>query len=150
MSNMRLSRNGAKFLQDREMCWLRAYRDSGGVWTIGWGHTQGVAEGDECTREQALRWFAADTKWAVDAVNTHVRVPLTQNQFDALVSFVFNVGGSAFADSTLLAKLNAGRAEAASAQFGRWIYDNGEVVQGLINRRNLECKLFLTPTSQTS
>lgn len=147
MNALKLSASGLAFLQAREACWLRAYRDTGGVWTIGWGHARNVREGDECTRQQAVRWLASDVANAESCVNAAVIVPLSQNRFDALVSFVFNVGCEAFRTSTLLAKLNAGRPEAAAAQFERWNHDNGVVVAGLTARRTVERMLFLAPDS---
>ena len=76
-----------------------------------------------------------------------VKVPLNQNQFDALVSFVFNVGNNAFRDSTLVKVLNAGHFDQVPTQLRRWIRDNGKIVKGLINRREKEIALWNTPIS---
>ena len=85
---------------------------------------------------------------ATNAINHNVKVPLSQNQFDALVSFVFNIGQSAFIESTLLRVLNEGDYKAVPQQLRRWIYDNGSVVQGLINRRQKEIDFWNGPPHQ--
>lgn len=121
---------------------LEAYQDSVGVWTIGHGHTRGVRPGMTCTAEQALQWLIEDTQIAVDAVNDLVDVPLTQDEFDALVDFVFNLGAPALAHSTLLRLLNAGQYHAAAAQFELWDHAGGKVVAGLLRRRRAEEQLF--------
>jgi len=118
---------------------------SNDVWTIGWGHTQGVCEGMTCTLEQAEVWFQADMAWAQNAVLASVTVPLNQNQFDALVSFTENEGPTAFEESTLLRLLNAGDYGAAAAQFPRWVYQSGQILPGLVTRRSQEAALFNTP-----
>lgn len=140
---MNLSEHGKAFIHDFESCRLKAYLDGGGVWTIGWGHTKDVKKGDTCTLAQANAWYSEDTQEAVDAVNRLVKVPLTQNQFDALVSFTFNCGVEALATSTLLRKLNAKDYDGARDEFVKWNHDNGKVVAGLTRRRNAEANLFL-------
>lgn len=126
-----------------------AYKCSNGVWTIGYGHTAGVKPGDTCTTAQALAWLEADMADAVKAVNDLVKAPLTQNQFDALVSFVFNNGRGNFAGSTMLELLNQGSYTLAAMQFDRWIYVGPKGKKrketGLITRRAAERKLFETP-----
>ncbi len=148
---MNVSKKGLEFIQDVEGCKLFAYKDGGGVWTIGVGHTgPEVVKGLTCTMEQALQWLSEDTEEAVAAVEALVKVKLTQNQFDALVSFVFNLGSGSFAKSTLLRKLNAGDYEGASREFPRWNKDNdpktGKLieVEGLTKRRLLEQSMFNT------
>lgn len=115
------------------------------VWTIAWGHTKGVCEGMTCTVEQAQAWFLEDMAWAQAAVLAAVTVPLNQNQFDALVSFTENEGATAFEESTLLRLLNAGDYAGAAAQFSRWVYQRGQILPGLVTRRNQEAALFNTP-----
>jgi lysozyme len=123
---------------------LTAYKDGGGVWTIGYGHTGAdVREGLTIPLSEAERLLTRDLRVAENHVNGAVQVKLTQNQFDALVSFVYNVGGDAFRKSTLLKKLNAGDYLGAADQFPRWNKDNGKVVDGLTNRRREERALFL-------
>lgn len=115
------------------------------VWTIGWGHTAGVYQGMKITEAQAEEFFDEDVKWAEDAVNKLVRVVLTQNQFDALVSFVFNIGLPQFSKSTMLRKLNTGDYEGAASEFPRWNKQAGKVLKGLVNRRQEEMEYFLLP-----
>lgn len=113
------------------------------VWTIGWGHTKGVHKGMKITRDQAQAYFDSDIKWASDAVDELVKVPLTVNQRDALISFVFNIGRTAFSRSTMLRKLNAGDYEGAAAEFPRWNKQKGVVLRGLTRRRAEEMKYFM-------
>ncbi len=118
------------------------------VWTIGWGHTKGVKPGDEISREQAQILFIEDVEWAVAAVNKKVKVGLTQNQFDSLVSLVFNIGETNFAKSTLLRRLNAGNYDEAAEQFHVWNKQrqNGKLVvlKGLVRRRAQEAEVFMS------
>lgn len=141
---MNLSANGLQFIADQEGCRLEAYLDGGGVPTIGYGHTVGVKMGDTCTQDQANRWLYEDVEDAETAVN-FVVTPLTQNQFDALVDFVFNVGAHAFKRSTMLYHLNRGAYSDAANEFRRWRFDNAVEVPGLLARRNRERELFETP-----
>ncbi|MBH0545334.1 lysozyme [Salmonella enterica] len=140
---MKASDNGRAFIRAREGVKLAAYQDGGGVWTIGYGHTRGVKQGQVINHEQADEFLDNDLRQVESCISERVTVPLNQNQFDALVSFVFNVGRQAFSDSTLLKKLNEGNYRAAADQFTRWVYDNDKFVQGLYNRRVAERDLFL-------
>ena len=115
-----------------------AYQDSAGVWTIGYGHTAGVTPGMTCTQGQAEAWLLEDIQWACSVVNSEVKVPLTQNEFNALVDFVFNVGSGNFAGSTLLRLLNQGLYAQAAEQFQLWDLAGGQVVAGLLRRRIAE------------
>lgn len=122
---------------------LEAYLDSGGVWTIGWGTTRidkntPVKGGDVCTVEQAEEWLIRDCANAEKSIKNSVKVPLSENQYAALLSFVYNVGNGGFERSTLLRLLNEKHYASAADQLTNWIYDNGRKVQGLINRRNAE------------
>jgi lysozyme len=121
---------------------LKAYRDSGGVLTIGFGHTRGVKAGQVITEAEADELLAADAQEAAEAVNRHA-LPCTQGQFDALTDFVFNLGEDRFANSTLLRMHQLGNFTGAAQQFGRWIYDNGRVLPGLVRRRALEAAMYL-------
>lgn len=128
-----------------ESCALVAYHgaaDSPGLWTIGWGHTAGVQEGDTCTQEQADEWLLEDAASAAGAVNRLVTVPISQNEFNALTDFVFNTGEHAFAMSTMLRLLNAGDHQGAASEFQRWVYSDGQKVAGLLRRRVAEETLF--------
>ncbi|EDU3845523.1 lysozyme [Salmonella enterica subsp. enterica serovar Essen] len=140
---MKASDNGRAFIRAREGVKLAAYQDGGGVWTIGYGHTRGVKQGQVINHEQADEFLDSDLRQVESCISERVTVALNQNQFDALVSFVFNVGRQAFSDSTLLKKLNEGNYRAAADQFTRWVYDNDQFVQGLYNRRVAERDLFL-------
>ena len=114
------------------------------VWTIGYGHTHTAKPGMKITEKQAEALLRKDIAWAEKAVNKSVVVPLTQNQFDALVSFVFNVGEGAFSTSTLLRLLNSGDYSGAANQFLRWNKQKRRVLNGLTKRREEERKLFLS------
>lgn len=143
---MRTSDEGLAAIMDREGLKLHAYPDpatGGEPWTIGVGHTGGVKQGDTCTREEAIDWLRQDAVTAEKCINNSVRVVLTQNQFDALVSFVFNVGCGNFRSSTLLRKLNEGDDLAAADQFAVWNKAAGKVMAGLTNRRESEKEQFL-------
>jgi len=136
------SKNGLSLTEQFEGCQHLAYKDVGGVPTIGFGHTLGVKMGDFCSHEQALAWLQQDIQKAVNAVNTMVLVPLTQGEFDALVDFVFNAGAGAFEKSTMRRLLNAGDHHGAAEQFERWCHCNGKVVAGLLRRRLAEKAAF--------
>jgi lysozyme len=142
---MKYSVDGISFTESFEGCKLIAYPDSGGVWTIGYGHINGVTQGITCTQEQAEAWLVQDIQLASDVVNRAVTVPLTQNEFNALVDFVFNIGGGAFQSSTMLRLLNAGDYAGAADQFERWDHCSGKVVGGLLRRRVGEESEFNTP-----
>lgn len=139
---MRISSDGLEFIKQSEGCRLVAYHDSVGVPTIGYGHTNGVKMGDTCTPEQAEAWLLLDLASAYSDIQDYVDVPLTQGQFDALCSFVFNLGGSALRNSTLLKLLNAGDYEGAEKQFGRWCHAGNQVLAGLVKRRAGEAEMF--------
>lgn len=142
---MKLGDAGTALIQSFEKLDLCAYPDQGGVYTIGWGHTgPDVKPGDICTVAQADAWFVEDTQTAVDAVNRTVTIPLSQNQFDALVAFTFNVGQGSEAHSTLLRLVNASNFAGAANEFPKWDHVNGVVSAGLTRRRAAEQALFLT------
>ena len=137
---MKLSENGIKVLIMREGLRLHAYKDVKGIWTIGVGHTgPDVYEGQEIGELHAYDLFHMDVAWAVDCVNDNVTVPLTQNQFDALVSFIFNIGQGAFKRSTMLKVLNKGDYEQAAKEFDRW-----HIPIQITSRRNSEREQFLS------
>lgn len=113
------------------------------VWTLAYGHTKGVKPGDTCTLDEGQALLEQDVAWAAEAVNRAVTVPLTQPQFDALVSFVYNVGAPNFFTSTLLKHLDAGRYAAAADDLLQWNHQGGEVLDGLTARREQERTRFL-------
>lgn len=142
---MKISQQGLNLIKSHEGLRLEAYPDpgtGGEPWTIGYGHTKGVKQGDVIDDETATQFLRDDVSWVEDCVNEAVDVDLTQNQFDALCSFVFNVGCGAFQGSTLLRLLNAGNYEAARQQFARWDKAAGKVMAGLTRRRREEAEVF--------
>ncbi|MDN5681338.1 MAG: lysozyme [Ewingella sp.] len=140
---MNVSENGLDLIKRFEGYRLSAYQDSVGVWTIGYGHTRGVKRGDKITRAQADEFLAQDAADAASDVERRVKVPLNQNQFDALVSFTFNLGDGNLKSSTLLRRLNEGNYRAAADQFGRWVFAGGVLLDGLVKRREAERQLFI-------
>ncbi|WP_336950860.1 lysozyme [Acinetobacter sp. AS167] len=144
---MKTSNSGIDLIKGFEDLRLKAYDDGVGVWTIGYGTTaiNGIAvkKSDTCTAEQAKSYMAQDLRKFESAVNTALKVPLNQNQFDALVSLTYNIGISAFKSSTLLKKLNVKDYKGAAEQFPRWNRGGGRVLNGLIKRRKIEMELFL-------
>jgi lysozyme len=129
---------GRSLTEQFEGCRAVAYRDTGGVWTCGYGHTRNVGPSTTCTLAVADQWLADDTQTAAFTVNSVVTVPLTQGQFDALVDFAFNCGCTAFAHSTMLDLLNAGDYAGAAEQFERWDKCDGLTIAGLLRRRVAE------------
>ena len=143
---MKLSQAGLDLIKRFEGCRLKAYQDAVGIWTIGYGHTgPNVYEGLTITQKQADDILAQDVGRFASGVAANVNVSITQSEFDALVSFAFNVGLGAFKTSTLLKLLNdnADRKVVAS-QFLRWNKADGKVLDGLTKRRNAEKALFLS------
>jgi lysozyme len=120
-----------------------AYPDVVNVPTICVGHTYKVKIGDKADYKQCMMWLQEDTEEAGDAVRQCTTVPITQGQYDALVSFAFNVGGTAYCRSTLLKKLEAGDCRGAADEFLRWNKAGGKVYPGLVSRRNAEREMFL-------
>jgi len=139
---LNISDAGLDLIKRSEGCSLTAYKDSVGVWTIGYGHTRGVRPGDTCTDEQATQYLRDDLESVYSDLDALVEVPLTQGQIDALSSFVFNLGGPALRGSTLLKLLNAGDYDAARKQFLRWDKAGGAPLAGLTKRRAAEAAMF--------
>lgn len=141
---MNISEQGLELIRAHEGCRFEAYRDSVGVLTLGFGHTRGVKEGDTCTQSQADIWLAEDVKEAENCIeaNVLVLVPLTQGEFDALSSFIFNLGCRAFKNSTMLRKLLASDFDGARAEFAKWSHAGGKVLPGLVARRQAEADRF--------
>lgn len=142
---MKTGEKGLALIKHFEGLRLQAYRCSADVWTIGYGHTAGVRPGDVITPEQADAFLREDVADAERVVGRFVRVPLTQCQFDALVSFTFNLGSGNLRTSTLLRLLNAGDYPRAAGQLLRWVNAGGKRLPGLVRRREAEKALFDTP-----
>ncbi len=157
---MKISENGMRLIKNFEGCALTAYKCPSGVWTIGYGHTgSGVHNGLKITKEQAEQYFKNDILVHENNVNKLVKVPLTQNQFDALVSLEYNIGYGNFASSTILKLVNAKKYTQAGFSFlkenqngktneerykGSWVFDSHKkVLLGLVKRRKAEMELFL-------
>ena len=145
---MKISQKGIDFIKSHEALRLKAYQDSKGVWTIGWGHTKNVHPGDVITREQAEQFIRDDFAWVERTLNADLvagrdKPLVTQNEYDALCSLVFNIGSQAYLDSTVRRKIKQGDKMAAAHAFGLWVYSNHKFIQGLANRRADEVRLFL-------
>jgi lysozyme len=140
---MQASEKGLALIRQFEGLRRSAYRCSAGVPSIGYGTTNGVKMGQTITRDEADRLLLEDAQRFADHVAALVKVPLNQNQVDALISFVYNVGPAAFAKSTMLKLINQGLLEDAANQFVRWNKVNGEPLAGLTRRRMSERDLFL-------
>ncbi|EOQ73200.1 lysozyme [Acinetobacter lactucae] len=148
VDEMILSLEGINQICNFEGLRLKAYDDGTGVWSIGYGTTRypngsSVQKGDTCTLEQAKAYMQHDLKIFERAVNSAVKVPLKQTQFDALVSLTYNIGVGAFKKSTLLKKLNSGDYKGAANQFDVWVNAGGKRLAGLVRRRAVEKQLFL-------
>lgn len=139
---MHTSQKGLDLIKSFEGLRLSAYKCPADVWTIGFGTTAGVKPGQTITKERAEELLREDVKRFEAQVLRLVKVPLTQGQHDALVSFVYNLGAGNLSNSTLLRLLNAGDYAGAAAQFDRWNKAGGKVLAGLVRRRAAERALF--------
>lgn len=137
----RINERGLAIIKHYEGLRLKAYLCPAGVWTIGYGSTKRVTRGMTCTPEEAEARLLADVEDAEACVN-RVNVELTDDQFSALVSLVFNIGPTAFGSSTLRRKLVAGDVNDAAEQFDRWVFAAGKKLSGLIARRASERALL--------
>lgn len=143
---MKTSQAGLNLIADCEGLRLEAYPDpgtGGEPWTIGYGHTGGVKPGDTCTKAQAMGFLISDVAGAENTVMRAIEIALSQGEFDALVSFTFNLGGGALAGSTLRKKLNAGDRQGAADEFLKWVRGPNGVLPGLVKRRARERAMFL-------
>lgn len=143
------STEGRLILTNFEGVKLKAYKDSGGVWTIGYGHTKGVTSGMTITKDQALAFLHSDIREFEKSVNSLITATLTQYQFDALVSFTFNLGAENLRTSTLRKLVNAGEYEQAAEEFEKWVYVQGQDCRikenncyGIVKRRYAEKLMF--------
>lgn len=138
-----ISDRGLEIIKDHEKLRLKAYLPTkNDVPTIGWGHTSGVKMGMVITKEQAEQFLKEDVAWVERALNRYVKVPLNQNQYDALASWTFNLGARNLLKSTMLKRLNEGNYEEAAKEMLRWDKQKGQVLGGLVRRRREEYELF--------
>lgn len=140
---MRTSQRGLNLIRLFEGLRLQAYQDVVGVWTIGYGATRGVKAGMAISKEQAERMLLNDVQRFEPEIQRLVTTPLSQGQWDALVSFTYNLGAANLESSTLRRLLNAGDYAGAAEQFPRWNKAGGRVLPGLVRRRAAERELFL-------
>ena len=139
---MKISQEGLSLIKKFEGCELEAYKCAAGVWTIGYGSTKDVKEGDTITQKEAEELLIKDVEVFEKAVNDAVERSLVQCQFDALVSWTFNLGVSSLNSSTMLKKLNNQEYDEVVPQMKRWNKAGGKVLQGLIRRREAEALLY--------
>lgn len=144
---MNTSETGLNLIKSFESLRLDAYKDSVGIPTIGYGTIRidgnPVQMGMTITEDQADYYLKTEVEEFEKVINHSVAVELTQNQFDALVSFTYNLGSGNLLKSTLLKKLNAGDYQGAADEFPKWSMAGGHVLAGLLRRRNAERDLFL-------
>lgn len=138
-----INTSGLNLLKEFEGLRLNSYDDGVGVWTIGYGHTADVYPNQVINQQQAIAFLDQDLKYFETGILDLVKVPLTENQFSALVCFSFNVGLGAFGDSTMLKLLNDRDYKNAANEFSRWINGGGRILEGLVRRRSAERSLFL-------
>ena len=139
---MKISGEGKALIKKFEGCELEAYKCSAGVWTIGYGHTAGVKEGDKINQDEANHLLTEDLEEFEAYVSDLVSVDLDEHQFDALVAWTFNLGPSNLKSSTLLKVLNDSQYDKVPSEMKRWNKAGGKVLEGLIRRRDAEALLF--------
>ena len=132
------------FIREVEGFERKAYQDEGGVWTIGYGHTRGVKEGDNISTHKANMYLNTDLIIFEIQLQKLIRADLNPNQYLALLSFIYNIGATQFADSTLLKYVNEGKFELVPDELRKWNKVNGEVSLGLTRRREREANLFMS------
>ena len=146
MNTIAIPQQAVDLIKNFEGLKLSSYLCSANVWTIGYGTTRingkAVTAGMTCTEQQAEEYLKNDLQVFAKAINRLVKVPLTDNQFSALLSFTYNLGVGALEKSTLLKKLNEGSYGAAQAEFLKWIRAGGKILPGLVRRRGEEAELF--------
>tara|TARA_B100001778_G_scaffold63537_1_gene49781 strand:+ start:1809 stop:2300 length:492 start_codon:yes stop_codon:yes gene_type:complete len=140
---MKISNNGLDLIKHFEGLVLKAYKCPAGVWTIGYGHTKDVQPGDEWSESNADHMLEVEMEEYEGYIHDSVTAPINQDQFDALVSWVYNLGGGNLKASTMLKVLNAGQYEEVPAQMMRWNKAGGKVLEGLTRRRQAEANLFM-------
>ena len=152
---MKASKSAYVLIHTFEGCRLHAYKCPAGVWTIGWGHTADVYEGMTITREQANEFLEQDIRIFEDNLTFALGLddkdrmpnglPISQHQFDALLSFTYNVSTGNLARSTLLRKVKANPKDPSiRGEFSRWVYGGGKRLPGLVRRRKMEADLYFS------
>jgi len=141
-TKMNIGTKGLEMIKHFEGLELNAYQCAAGVWTIGYEHTKGVQKGMVISEDTANEMLVEELNEYENYINTLVNVELNQNQFDAMVSWVYNLGGGNLKASTLLKVLNAGDYAGVPAQMMRWNKAGGKVLEGLTRRRQAEADLF--------
>ena len=141
---MKISDKGINLIKEFEGLELISYLCPAKVWTIGYGHTKGVQEGMEWTEEQAEESLKEEVISYCRYVEELVKVPLNQNQFDALTSWTYNLGPTNLKSSTMLKVLNDGNYDEVPEQIKKWNKAGGQVLNGLIKRRDAEVELFVS------
>ena len=139
---MKISSNGIELIKVFEGLELEAYKCAAGVWTIGYGHIKGVHEGMNITEDTANKMLMEELVEYENYIDQAVTVPLAQCQYDAMVSWVYNLGNGNLTSSTLLKVLNSGDYDGVPAQMMRWNKAGGKVLEGLTRRRQAEADLF--------
>ena len=147
---MNCNQAGIDLIKSFEGFRSESYQDQGGIWTIGYGHTKDVFSGMTCTQDEALLWLHEDLQGAESIVSKHICVPLNGNQFSALVSFAYNIGGGNFVGSTALALLNRGGYDQIPEQLSRWNRVAGTPNAGLARRRAAEADLWNAPDDNSA
>lgn len=142
INNLNYTASGEALTENFESCRLIPYQDINGIWTNGYGNTHNVVPGVAITQEQANADLVTNAQWAVSVVNNLVTVVLNQDEFNALVDFVFNCGSGNFESSTLLRDLNNGAFEKVAADFEMWDRASGDVCAGLLRRRVADANEF--------
>jgi lysozyme len=142
------SKNVIDIIKQMEGFRNKSYQDVVGVWTVGYGSTRingkPVSLGMTCTEEEAVQYILDELSPVAERITKMVTVPLTQNQFDSLCDFAYNLGSGALQGSTLMKRLNLKDYEGAANEFAKWNKAGGKVLNGLVKRRELERKLFLS------
>ena len=139
---MKCSQEGLELIKKFEGCKLKSYKCPAGVWTIGYGHTEDIKEDDIVSPEEANKLLRADVFKFEEYVTDNVIVNLTQNQFDALVAWTFNLGVGNLRNSTMLKKLNNADYTSVPFEMKRWNKAGGKTLDGLVRRRQAESLLF--------
>ena len=141
-NKMKISEDGLELIEKFEGCETSAYQDSVGVWTIGFGHTKGVEEGQTCSIEDAESMLADEMDEYEGYINNMVKVDLQQHEFDSLVAWVYNLGPTNLGESTMLKVLNGGQFDRVPDEMNRWTRAGGKILEGLVRRRQAESLMF--------